>query len=63
MEAVDVAGFRKEQCSGVRWCVGGGVVEVAIVGGPLGARCLLEEVRPSFNEEACLVPVSGIYSL
>jgi hypothetical protein len=57
-QAVGVASFSKEQGSSVRWGVGGGVVEMTIAGGPLGVRCFLEEVRPLFNEEACLVPVA-----
>jgi hypothetical protein len=53
------AGFGKGQCLGIQRSIGRGVVEVAIAGGPWGVRCLLEEVRPLFYEEACLVPVSG----
>jgi hypothetical protein len=48
-QTVDVAGFREEQSASVGGGVGIGVVEVAVAHSPLGASCLLEEVRPFLN--------------
>jgi hypothetical protein len=59
-QAVDVASFGKEKCSCIRGSVRRGVVEVSVTGGPLGTRCLLEEMRPLFHEKACLIPVAGV---